>query len=103
MAVTGFIDDEKPLCVTLDDEMIIKSFDDEQTDQEYATGGIYFLSPKVFDVMDEAIDSGMMRLRNFQRLLLTHEFILEAFPFEKIIDVDHVSDIEKAEKFLAGL
>lgn len=103
LAVTSFIDDEKPLCVTLDDEMLIQSFDDELTDQEYATGGIYFFDPKIFDIMDEAINFGMMRLRNFQRLLLEHKFKLEAFPFTKIVDVDHVGDIEKAEKFLSGL
>ena len=103
LAVTEFIDDEKPLCVSVNEEMIIQSFDDELTDQKFVTGGIYFFSPKVFEVMDDAINSGMSRLRNFQRLLLKQDFKLEAFPFNKIVDVDHVSDIEKAEKFLAGL
>ena len=103
LAVTEFIDDEKPLCVSVNEEMIIQSFDDELTDQKFVTGGIYFFSPEVFEVMDDAINSGMSRLRNFQRLLLKQDFKLEAFPFNKIVDVDHVSDIEKAEKFLAGL
>ena len=39
-------------------------------------------------------------MRSFQRQLVADGLHLNAWPFEKIIDVDHVSDIVKAEEFL---
>ena len=40
-------------------------------------------------------------MRNFQRALLWAGLRLKAFPMGKVMDVDHISDIKKAEKFLA--
>ena len=39
-------------------------------------------------------------MRNFQRQLVKDGLRLKAYPFSKILDVDHASDIEKAETFL---
>ena len=39
-------------------------------------------------------------MRNFQRLMISEGLNLKAYPFSKIIDIDHVTDIEKAETFL---
>jgi hypothetical protein len=41
-------------------------------------------------------------MRNFQRQLVLDGMSLKAYPFTKILDVDHVSDIRKAEMFLAN-
>jgi hypothetical protein len=41
-------------------------------------------------------------MRNYQRALLLDGCRLKAWPFSKVLDVDHVSDIQKAEKFLQG-
>jgi hypothetical protein len=46
--------------------------------------------------------NGEQRMRNFQRGLLRDGFKLKAWPFSKVLDVDHVSDIQKAEAFLQG-
>ena len=43
---------------------------------------------------------GQHRLRNFQRGLLTDGLRLKAHLFDKILDIDHASDIVQAEKFL---
>jgi hypothetical protein len=43
---------------------------------------------------------GQSRMRNFQRGLIADGLQLKAFPFSKILDVDHASDIPKAELFL---
>lgn len=45
---------------------------------------------------------GMSRMRNFQRQLVADGLKLKAYPFTKILDVDHASDIVKAENFLTG-
>ena len=41
-------------------------------------------------------------MRNYQRALLRAGLRLKAFPMGKVMDVDHLSDITKAEKFLAN-
>ena len=40
-------------------------------------------------------------MRNFQRRLVESGMKLKAYPFRKIIDIDHAEDIAKAEKFLS--
>ena len=40
-------------------------------------------------------------MRNFQRQLVSEGLSLKAYPFSKILDVDHVEDITKAEAFLS--
>ncbi len=54
-------------------------------------------------MIDDALLSGMSRLRNYLRYLLQKGYILKGYPFTKMIDVDHASDIQKAEEFLAAL
>ena len=39
-------------------------------------------------------------MRNFQRGLIEDGLQLMAFPFSKVLDIDHAGDIEKAEKFI---
>lgn len=39
-------------------------------------------------------------MRNFQRALVACGRRLRAYPFSKVLDVDHASDIGKAEDFL---
>ncbi len=101
LAVTDFIDDEKPLCVELDENRRILRFSDAKEQLRYATGGIYYFSPRIFDVMNEVLATGTLRLRNFLRYLIDHGYTLRAFPFSKIVDVDHAADIRVAEQFLA--
>lgn len=100
LAVTGFICDERPLCVDVDKDQNILAFMDSKGNLDWATGGIYYFSPRIFDEMEFAVGSGVMRLRNFLRLLLRRGYALKAFPFSKIIDVDRLSDIQEAERFL---
>jgi hypothetical protein len=39
-------------------------------------------------------------MRNFQRALLADGQLLKAWPFSKVLDIDHADDIRKAEEFL---
>ena len=100
LAITDFIDDEKPLCVELNNESRIIKFEDSSENLKYATGGLYYFSSNILEEMDEAINSGMMRLRNFLKMLVKKNYRLNAFKFSKIIDVDHYNDIVTAEEFL---
>lgn len=100
MAVTDYIDDEKPLYVDVDGEMRIKGFLDQSADCKYISGGIYGLSSKAIDTLESCLSEGQSRMRNFQRQLVADGLHLKAFPFAKVIDVDHAEDIIKAEQFI---
>lgn len=100
IAVTDFIDDEKPLYVSVSEEMKILNFHDKNERYKYVTGGLYLFQKNITNEVEKAVDSGVVRLRNFQRFLVQKDFELYAYPFSKIIDVDHKLDIVKAEEFL---
>ena len=100
-AVTPFIEDEKPLYVDVDRRMNIKAFCDQAFDgAKYVSGGVYAMTDKAFPVLDACIDKGISRMRNFQRALIENGMRLKAFSIDKIIDVDHASDIEVAQNFI---
>ena len=102
MAVTDYIDDEKPLYVDTDSQLDITAFCDKPTENSrYISGGIYGLTPKALDILDECMAEGIERMRNFQRRLVDGGMRLKAYPFTKIIDIDHAEDIEKAERFIS--
>lgn len=102
MAVTPFIDDEKPLFVETDEQNSIKAFLDEHADGvKYVSGGVYALNEKAVRVLEECMANGMSRMRNFQRGLIAAGLKLKAYPIEKIVDVDHANDIETAERFIS--
>lgn len=101
MAVTDYIDDEKPLYVETDKELNIRGFSDKQNGScSYISGGIYCLRRTGLTVLNHSIAQGMSRMRNYQRQLIAEGLKLKAYPFSKIIDVDHAEDIRKAEQFL---
>lgn len=100
MGVTDYIEDEKPLYVGTDDAFQVTGFYDEDHDCQYISGGIYGLTPKAIDTLRGCVERGESRMRNFQRALLRDGLRLKAYPFSKVLDIDHASDIEVAEQFL---
>ena len=109
MAVTDFVDDEKPLYVKTDSDLKILEFGSSRfkvqgskfkDDLDYVSGGIYCLRQSAIRVLENAMTEGISRMRNYQRMLITDGLYLKAYPFFKIIDVDHAADIAKAETFL---
>lgn len=103
MAVTDYIDDEKPLYVDTDAKMNITAFRDARYDgARYISGGIYALGGRAVSVLEECMGKGISRMRNFQRALVDAGLRLKAYPMGKILDVDHAEDIRKAEEFING-
>ncbi len=102
MAVTSFIDDEKPLYIDVDADDRITAFRDEPFEGvRYISGGVYGLTAPALDTLRRCMDSGVSRMRNYQRALVDDGLDLRAFPFDKIVDVDHAGDIATAEKFIS--
>ena len=100
MGVTDYIDDEKPLYVATDEAMRITGFLDSCDHPHYISGGIYGLTPESIATLNRCIERGESRMRNFQRALVADGLRLQAWSFSKVLDIDHASDIRKAEAFL---
>lgn len=101
MGVTDFIDDEKPLYIDVDSHNFITGFrDDASAADKYISGGIYGLDHRALEVLTDCMNREMSRMRNYQRALLRAGLTLKAYPFTKIVDVDHVGDIATAKEFL---
>ena len=98
MGVTPLIDDEKPLYVDVDLDMMIKGFHDMQDGCRYVSAGIYALKAPALDVLKECVESGQTRMRYFQRQLLEAGMRLKAFDMGQVVDVDHVSDVAQAQE-----
>lgn len=103
MAMTTFIDDEKPLYIDTDDDMRITAFRDTPSGHDrFISGGIYGLSERAIDVLQHCLDTGVSRMRNYQRALIADGLDIRGFDMGKIIDVDHAADIVTAKNFING-
>ena len=67
----------------------------------FISGGIYGLAPSAIQTLEGCMERGESRMRNFQRGLIRDGRKLKAFAFSKVLDIDHASDIKKAEDFLS--
>ena len=102
MGVTSFIDDEKPLYVETEGRHRIVAYKDSPFEGvKYVSAGIYGLNTSAFPVLQECISQGLNRMRNFQRKLIDKGLNLDAYDLGKVLDVDHLSDIQKANSFLS--
>lgn len=105
MGVTDYIDDEKPLYIQtsdVDNPQITAFLDaDSESSCRFISGGIYGLCPQTaLKTLNRCMANGQSRMRNFQRGLIDDGFTLLAFPFSKVLDIDHATDIAKAESFI---
>ena len=118
--VTPFVDDEKPLwvatrskktflhaCARRKCSEIVGFYDQKEqipSDLEkMVSGGIYCMDTRTaFPVLQTCLEQGQSRMRNFQRALIAAGLKLKAYVFPKIMDIDHASDITKAEAWLAS-
>ena len=100
MGVTEYVDDERPLYVGVSDDMRIYGFYDEPNGCKYVSGGIYGLCRCALSTLEHCVSSGQARMRSFQRQMVADGLRMTAYRFGKIVDVDHLSDIRKAEDLL---
>lgn len=99
--VTEFVDDEKPLWVVADASQLITAFLDAGP-APYVSAGIYGMDKSVVvPILNRCLANGESRMRNFQRALLLADVPVRAHLFGKVMDIDHKTDIQKAEQWLA--
>lgn len=100
LALTRFVDDEKPLWAMIDKAHRIRAIGEGARMSPYVTAGFYYLHPAVFDLVGQAKKKGLNALRQFLGLLLESGYALCGIPVSKTIDIDYPLDIEKAEGYL---
>ncbi len=103
VAVTDFIDDEKPLWVHINSEGYVERFPDKKSGFNLVTGGIYYFKSGVIQMSDESLALGFIKLREFLNFITKRGKKIKSFKFDKIIDVDHLKDIITAETYLKSL
>lgn len=103
MAVTRFIDDEKPLYVGVGEQNRITFFGDiPEPHTDFVSAGIYGLGGKARDAIDKAMSININGLRELQRALLLRDLDLRSYEMGVVFDVDRPHDLEQARKFLCG-
>jgi len=100
LALTHFIDDEKPLWVAIDDRKRVTVIGERAAGSQYVTAGFYYITPDVFSLIDMARQLGFCALRQFLGLLVDEGYSIYGLPADKTVDVDSPEDIAKAEAFV---
>jgi len=100
LAVTSFVDDEKPLWVKLGAEEEIVALGATAMGSGWVTSGAYFFFPVVYDHVGEARRRKLSALREFLALLVEEGAPLHGFRAGDSVDVDRPEDVAVAEQFL---
>jgi len=100
LALTRFVDDEKPLWAAMDGANRITAMGDPARGSGYITAGFYYFKPDIFAEMDVAREKNLNALRQFLGHLVDSGYPLHGVPVAKTIDVDYPEDIGKAESYL---
>jgi hypothetical protein len=59
------------------------------------------MNQQALSLLPTARQEGVKRMRGFQQYLVDAGLHVQAWPFTKIIDIDHAADIDKAQQFLS--
>jgi NDP-sugar pyrophosphorylase family protein len=100
LALTPWVDDEKPLWVKTDRSHRIVAVGEAAGPCDYVTAGFYYFSPRIFSLRERARQKKLTALRQFLGLLTETGYPIYGLPVSRTIDVDYPEDIEKAENLL---
>ena len=99
LAVTSFIDDEKPLWVSLDGAGRVDALGEDAAASALVTAGFYVFAPRVFAEIAAARAARLSALRQFLGHLLRRGYHMYGAPVGKSVDVDRPEDIAAADAF----
>jgi NDP-sugar pyrophosphorylase family protein len=100
LALTRFVDDEKPLWAMVNHSNRIMAMGDAAYGSEFVTAGFYYFTPDIFAEIPSARRKKLRALRGFLGHLMDEGYPIYGVPVPKTIDVDYPEDIAKAEAFL---
>jgi NDP-sugar pyrophosphorylase family protein len=100
LALTDFVDDEKPLWVRRDNQGRVTAIGAPAAASGWITAGFYTFHPRIFREIDAARAAGFSALRQFLGSLVERGYRIYAEPVAKTMDVDRCEDIAAAEAFV---
>jgi len=100
LAATDFVDDEKPLRLTLGADGTVTALGDGADGSPLVTSGFYRVDPGVFAEIDAARAAGLTALRQYLSHLLRRGYRLVGVRAGKTVDVDRPRDIAAADAFV---
>jgi len=102
LAVTDFIDDDKPLHAAVDATGRITALGAPAAGSPLITAGFYVLHSCVLAEIDAAREYHFTALRQFLAHLVARDYRVFAAPMGKTVDVDRPQDIAAADAFVRG-
>ena len=100
LAVTDFVDDEKPLRLAQQADGRVTALGDAAGASPLVTAGFYVMHPRVFGEIDAARAARLSALRQYFGLLLARGYRVYGVRTGKTVDVDRPEDIVAAEAFV---
>ncbi|OGR88507.1 MAG: hypothetical protein A3J74_05140 [Elusimicrobia bacterium RIFCSPHIGHO2_02_FULL_57_9] len=101
LALTGFIDDEKPLWAQIGADGSIAALGQQVRHRVHATSGLYYMTARLARRMPETAAHNC--LRRYWTALVSSGARVGGVVLSKTIDVDRPQDIKEAESFLKEL
>jgi len=102
IAVTPFVDDERPLYVARHPAGAVAAFQENPSVPALVTGGVYFLSSRIRSLAPRVVALGIARMRGFLRWLVEHGYRIETAEVARIVDLDRGRDLAVATAWLGG-
>lgn len=100
LALTSFVDDEKPLWADVSDERIVR-LGPSCTEKKYVTSGLYYMTRAAVEKMPAA--ATFSSLREFLISLVESGMPVKACVLSKTVDVDRPEDVREAESYLRSV
>lgn len=100
LAVTDFVDDEKPLRLTLTPEGRVAALGEGAGPSPLVTAGFYVFQPRVFAEVDAARAARLTALRQWLGFLRERGHRIDGVRIGKTVDVDRPQDIAVADAFV---
>jgi len=101
IAVTPFIDDERPLYVARHPAGAVAAFQESPSVPALVTGGVYFLSSRIRSLVPRVLELGIARMRGFLGWLVEHGYRIETWEVPRIVDLDRGRDLALAAAWLS--
>jgi NDP-sugar pyrophosphorylase family protein len=96
LAVTPFIDDERPLYVARDASGRVTRVTDERLPAPLVTGGVYGFGPRARSTAAAVLEASHERMRTFLQSAVRTGNDVRAVEVERIVDLDHRRDLDVA-------
>ncbi len=102
LAVTPYVDDERPLYVERNGQGLATRIGSLPTNPPIVTGGVYGWSAAIRPEADRACKEGMERMRAFLERLVTSGHRISTVEIDRIIDLDGQRDLEQARAWVSA-